>query len=70
LVDQEQLYWTAFVKSGDPNAPGLPTWPKSGAGRAYLDFTSGGAVAKTDLRQAACGLYARKIEQDLAALGH
>jgi len=68
LVDQEQRYWAAFVKSGDPNAPGLPAWPKSSAGRAWLDFASGGAVAKTGLRQAACGLYANKIEQDLTKL--
>jgi hypothetical protein len=37
-------------------------------GRAYLDFTSGGAAAKTGLRQAACGLFAHKIEQDLTKL--
>jgi len=68
LVDQEQGYWADFAKTGDPNAPGLPIWPKSGAGRAYLDFTSNGAVAKTGLRLAACTIYARKIEQDLGML--
>jgi para-nitrobenzyl esterase len=68
LVDQEQRYWASFVRTGDPNTAGLPAWPKSGVGRAYLDFTSGGAVAKTGLRQAACGLYAHKIEQDLTKL--
>jgi len=70
LADQMQGYWVHFVKSGDPNAPGLPSWPKSGAGLGYLDFTSNGAVAKTGLRAAACGLYAKKKEQDLAALAH
>jgi para-nitrobenzyl esterase len=72
LVDQEQGYWAAFVKNGDPNMPGLPLWPKSGATKAYLDFTSHGAMAKTSLRQAACRIYDKKIEQDLAKLagGH
>jgi len=68
LTDQMQGYWAAFVKSGDPNIQGLPSWPKSGARRAYLDFTSNGAVAKMGLRAAACDLYAKKKEQELAAL--
>jgi para-nitrobenzyl esterase len=69
LTDQMQGYWASFVKSGDPNTKGLPSWPKASAGQAYLDFTSSGAVAKTGLRAAACEIYARKAEQDLAALG-
>jgi para-nitrobenzyl esterase len=68
LADQMQGYWVSFVKSGDPNTKGLPAWPKSGAGNAYLDFTSAGAVAKKDLRAAACGIYAQKLERDLATL--
>ncbi|HUO01904.1 MAG TPA: carboxylesterase family protein, partial [Rhizomicrobium sp.] len=70
LVDQEQRYWSSFAKTGDPNTKGLPAWPKSGMGNAYLDFTSKGAVAKTGLRTAACSLYNRKVEQQLAALAH
>ena len=68
LVDQMQRYWVAFAQSGDPNAPGLAIWPKSGAKEAYLDFASQGAVARTGLRTTACDLFARKTQRDLAAL--
>ena len=68
LVDQEQRYWVAFAKNGDPNVPGLATWPKSGAQDAYLDFASDGAIAKAGLRSAACDLFAHKTERGLAAL--
>ena len=39
-------YWVNFAKSGDPNGPGLPTWPRYQPGSdTLLDFRGDGAPA-------------------------
>jgi para-nitrobenzyl esterase len=62
LSDQIQQYWVNFAKSGDPNGPSLPAWPKVDTRESYLDFTSDGPVAKQGLRSAACKLYRQRVE--------
>jgi para-nitrobenzyl esterase len=42
-------YWSAFAKHGDPNADGLPKWPRySAADDLIMEFTLRGPVAKAD----------------------
>jgi para-nitrobenzyl esterase len=36
LSEEMVEYWTNFAKTGDPNGPGLPVWPKYGDDRQVL----------------------------------
>jgi para-nitrobenzyl esterase len=56
-------YWTAFVKTGNPNGGGRPEWPRyDPATRDVLNFTNKGVTvgpdpltARLDLWRAVCG---------------
>jgi para-nitrobenzyl esterase len=66
VSDVMQRYWTNFAKTGDPNGEGLPAWPRfDAAGRAYVEFTDEGAVAKDALRSAECGLFMENVKRSV-----
>jgi para-nitrobenzyl esterase len=64
ISDAMQQYWTNFAKTGDPNGPGLPVWPKfDPASRVYIQFTDAGAIAKEGLRRAQCDLFIENVKR-------
>lgn len=66
ISEQMEEYWTNFAKTGDPNGPNLPKWPKfHPAARAYLEFTNSGPVAKEGLRRNICDLYMEKLKRQM-----
>jgi para-nitrobenzyl esterase len=44
LSEQMMGYWTNFARSGDPNGPGLPAWPRYGAKDGYAVLHLGDAT--------------------------
>jgi para-nitrobenzyl esterase len=54
-----QAYWANFIRSGDPNGPGLPGWPSLGEQANYMSFTPQGPQPGKDLRGALCRLMNR-----------
>ena len=67
LSETMQQYWTNFAKTGDPNGPGLPKWPKfDPSARPYIQFTDAGPIAKEGLRRAYCDLFIENVERFMA----
>lgn len=68
VSDTIQAYWTNFAKTGNPNGPGLPEWPKSDASRPYLEFTEhDGPVVRKSRRPEICDLYIEGLKETIPA---
>jgi para-nitrobenzyl esterase len=62
LSDLMQQYWVNFVRSGDPNGPGLPAWPefRSPSG-GFMHLLPEGPAVEEGLRRAQCDLYIENV---------
>jgi para-nitrobenzyl esterase len=60
-----QAYWTQFAKTGNPNGPGVATWPQyNGKTRKYLNFTAAAEVAVAEnQRGAICDLFREALRK-------
>ena len=57
-------YWANFAKTGDPNGPGLPAWPRyESSGGEILEVNRAGvAEGKPDTTSARLDLIRRAVE--------
>ncbi|MFC6019480.1 carboxylesterase/lipase family protein [Plantactinospora solaniradicis] len=60
LSDQMVRYWARFAHTGNPNGPGLPTWPRMSpaSDRVQVLAPGPGGIGQVDLgREHACGFW-------------
>jgi len=67
LSETMESYWTNFAKSGDPNAPGLPSWkPWNSGEEPYLAFTQNGtALPQRNFSPPFCHLALHDLQERL-----
>ncbi|MXO58917.1 carboxylesterase family protein [Altererythrobacter salegens] len=69
LADQMSSYWVNFAKTGNPNGPGLPTWPKASTlkeNEAFLLKANDMSAAGPTMTPAQVELYSALFQRDVA----
>jgi para-nitrobenzyl esterase len=65
LSDTLQRYWTNFARSGDPNGPGLPPWPRFGTGGSFIEFLpDAGTAVRPRFRKTQCDAFRAVVEAE------
>jgi para-nitrobenzyl esterase len=59
LAKTISAYWVAFAKTGDPNGPGRPEWPRYDGADRLMNFTNDGPVAMVTPDAAALDMITR-----------
>jgi para-nitrobenzyl esterase len=63
--DAMQTYWTNFAKTGNPNGPGVPEWPKFNAANPQsVEFTDTGPTVQSGNRTVACTPYVELMNRE------